>query len=297
MEKTKWFAVYLFYPGDLDLMLNQLVRPFIHDFFKEESAGNYFFIRYWENGSHIRLRMKVHPEKQESLALEIEKRAADFFVRYPDVILPQDLAAAAAVPPGHQVVYASYEPEITRYGNLQSMPWAETHFFRSSAFVLDWISSRKTGASVLVQALSMHLILLYATGWKFSRLLLVCDSFINGWLPRLYDPNEDPVHESALWQKQFELSFLPAKTQVLEASKTFWESMNRDIASDKISYYLHENTSIMKNYSSAGFEEGKLTEIVTSMMHMNNNRLGISNYEEAYGAYCLRQSLDFIARS
>jgi thiopeptide-type bacteriocin biosynthesis protein len=295
--KTKWFAVYLFYPGDLDLMLNQLVQPFIHDFFKEESAGTYFFIRYWENGSHLRLRMNVHPKKQESLAAEIKKRAADFFVRYPDLIRAQDLAAAAAVPPGHQVVYASYEPEITRYGNLQSIPWAEAHFFRSSAFVLDWISSRKTGASVLVQALSMHLILLNATGWKFSRLLQVCDTFINGWLPRLYDPNEDPVQESAFWLNQFELSFRPAKTQLLGASKIFWESMIQDVSSDKISCFLHENKLIMKSYLSAGFEEGKLTEIVTSMMHMNNNRLGISNYEEAYGAYCLRQSLDFIAHS
>jgi thiopeptide-type bacteriocin biosynthesis protein len=293
--KTKWFAVYLFYPGDLDLMLNQLVQPFIHDFFKEESAGTYFFIRYRENGSHIRLRMKVNPKKQDILAVEIKKRAADFFVQYPDVTPHQD--SATTVTAGHQVVYASYEPEITRYGNLQSMPWAEAHFFSSSAFVLDWISSRKTGASVLVQALSMHLILLYATGWKYPRLLQVCDAFINGWLPRLYDPNEDPVQERAFWLKQFELSFTPAKTQILGASKTFWESMIQDITSDKISRYLYENKLIMKNYLSAGFEEGKLTEIVTSMMHMNNNRLGISNYEEAYGAYCLRQSLDFIAHS
>lgn len=294
--ETKWFAVYLFYPGDLDLMLNQLVQPFIHDFFKEGSAETYFFIRYRENGSHIRLRMKVLPEKQAMLELEINQRAAGFFVRYPELTRPQDLAATTA-PPGHKVVYSSYEPEIKRYGNLQSMPWAETHFCRSSVFILDWIKSRKTGASVLVQALSMHLILLYATGWEFSRLLQVCDVFINGWLPRLYDPNEDPVQESAFWLKQFELSFSPAKTQTLIASKSFWESMTEDAASDKISRYTHENKSIMKNYLSAGFEETKLTEIVTSMMHMNNNRLGISNYEEAYGAYCLRQSLDFIAQS
>lgn len=296
MEKTKWFAVYLFYPGDLDLMLNQLVQPFIHDFFKEASTETYFFIRYWENGSHIRLRMKVHPKKQASLAAEIKQRANEFFVRYPEVLLPQDLATAT-VPSDHKVVYASYEPEIKRYGNRQSMPWAEAHFFSASAFVLDWISSRKTGASVLLQALSMHLVLLYATGWEFSRLLQVCDVFIHGWLPRLYDPNEDPVQESALWLKQFESSFSSAKMQVMEASKTFWEAMIKDIASDKISCYLQENTSIMKNYLSVGFEETKLTEIVTSMMHMNNNRLGISNYEEAYGAYCLRQSLDFIAQS
>lgn len=280
MDK-KWFAVYLFYPGDLNLMLQQLIHPFINRFFKEEADGAYFFIRYWENGSHIRLRMNVDPEKQEMLFAEMKNRANVFSAQYPDL----------------KLIYASYEPEITRYGNGQSMPWAEAHFFKSSAFILDWISSKKTGASVLVQALSMHLILLYATGWEFPRLLQVCNSFINGWLPRLYDPNKDPVRERERWLKQFELSFSPAKTQIQAASKTFWESMIQDAATVKISQYLYENTLIMQNYSSAGFQETKLTEIITSMMHMNNNRLGISNYEEAYGAYCLRQSLDFIARS
>lgn len=280
MDK-KWFAVYLFYPGDLNLMLQQLIHPFINRFFKEESDGAYFFIRYWENGSHIRLRMNVDPEKQEMLFAEMKNRANVFSAQYPDL----------------KLIYASYEPEITRYGNLQSMPWAEAHFFKSSAFILDWISSKKTGASVLVQALSMHLILLHATGREFPRLLQVCNSFINGWLPRLYDPNEDPAQERERWLKQFELSFAPAKTQIQAASKTFWESMIQDAATVKISQYLYENTIIMQNYSSAGFQEAKLTEIITSMMHMNNNRLGISNYEEAYAAYCLRQSLDFIARS
>lgn len=298
----KWFAVYLFYPADLDLMLQELIHPFLSSFFKEESDDAYFFIRYWENGSHIRLRMNVDPDKQEILFAEIKNRANVFFAQYPALMPHSELETDTTnlnpiLYSSHKVIYASYEPEITRYGNLQSMPWAETHFFKSSAFILDWMSSKKTGASVLVQALSMHLILLCATRWDFPQLFQVCNSFINGWLPRLYDPKNDPQHEKEIWLKQFESSFSPAKTQILAASKIFWESMTQDAAKDKITQYLDENTIIMQLYSSADFQEAKLIEIVTSMMHMNHNRLGISNYEEAYGAYCLQQVLQFISNS
>lgn len=292
--ETKWFAIYLFYPGDLDLMLNQLVHPFINEFFNTEADGIYFFIRYWKDGNHIRLRMNTDPVRQEMLSFELKKRAGDFFRNYPDILVHSDPTSRSAYP-GHKVVYASYEPEIKRYGNLQSMPWAETHFFSSSAFILDWISSRKAGASVLIQALSIHLILLRASRWHFPRLIQLCDSFMNGWLPRLYDPAKDPAAEKEIWIKQFESSFSRSKDQVLPAARLFWESLIDGTATDKTSRFLQVNTEVMTNYSSAGFQETKLTEIACSLMHMNNNRLGISNYEEAYGAYCLRQVLDFIS--
>lgn len=292
----KWFAIYLFYPGSLDLMLQQLISPFINRFFKEESDGSYFFIRYWENGSHIRLRMNIRPEKQEMLFEEMRKRANVFFAQYPDLMLDSGLKAGSGYP-DRKITYASYEPEITRYGNLQSMPWAEAQFCSSSVFILDWINSRKNNSSVLVQALRIHLMLLYATKWEFPALLQVCDLFIDGWLLRLYDPKKDPAAEKEFWLKQFESSFAKAKAQLLLASQSFWISLNEDDTSDKITHFLQKNTSIMRSYSNAGFEKTKLNEIVNSMMHMNNNRLGISNYEEAYAGYCLRQALDFISRS
>ncbi|SHG14703.1 thiopeptide-type bacteriocin biosynthesis protein [Pedobacter caeni] len=294
--KSKWFAIYIYYPGNLDLMLQQLIHPFTNRFFKNESDGAYFFIRYWENGSHIRLRMKVDPEKQEMLSAEIRNRVNAFFAQYADPMLHTG-PKTESESPGHELTYISYEPEINRYGNQQSMPWAEAHFCSSSVFILDWINSRKDGSSILAQALSIHLMLLAATQWMFPRLLSVCDLFIDGWLPRLYDPAKDAALEKRLWLKQFESAFDRAKSQILPASKHFWESLTGDTAPDKVSRFLQENIKIMKNYSAAGFEEAKLNEIVTSMMHMNNNRLGISNYEEAYGVYCLRRALDHIANS
>lgn len=294
---TKWFAVYLFYPGDLDLMLNKLLTPFINDFFPQQRQDiHYFFIRYWENGSHIRLRIKADSILQDILTAELKKRADVFFVQYPGLSEPLSFHKDTLLT-DHQVQFSIYEPETARYGDQRSLAWAETHFFKSSAFILNWIDTRKPGASVLIQALRMHLILLFAMQCEMPKLIGICNSFIDGWLPRLYNQQEDPETQKSYWLAKFEVSFNQTKEFILPASQVFWNELANGTADSAVQNLLQVNIQVMQNYQSAGFEETKLTGIITSMMHMNNNRLGISNDEEAYGMYCILQCLVFIAAS
>ncbi|AMQ01767.1 hypothetical protein AY601_4949 [Pedobacter cryoconitis] len=297
----QWFAAYLFYPGDLDLMLRELVAPFIREFFPDEQTdAQYFFIRYWENGSHIRLRINVEYALHQVLAKALEQKTNDFFSQYPAVRKLKDSLNQPVSQPlaaDHAIQFSVYEPEIIRYGNQQSLSWAEQHFFKSSIFILDWICTKKPGTSALIQALRLHLILLLATGWEIPRLIAVCDFFIDGWLPRLYISGADIEAQKIFWVKEFETSFDRTKAVILPASKVFWEELTTGTANQKVQDLLKTNIMILQNYQQADFKETKFIEIMTSLMHMNNNRLGISNHEEAYGMYCTRQCLDFIANS
>jgi len=290
-----WLAVYLFYPGDLDLMLSRLVTPFIQDFFPEPAQDNYyFFIRYWENGSHIRLRMNADPAMHKILSKELKERANSFFFQYPDLSEASSLNKKNLFV-NHYIRFTAYEPETERYGDQRSLPWAEVHFFKSSAFILNWINTKKPGASVLIQALQLHLILLFALRNEIPRLIHICTFFIEGWLPRLYQQQEDAAGQKTQWFKEFEISFSRNKEFILPASKDFWDDLAAGTANENVQELLNVNIQLLQNYQSAGFEEIKLTGIITSMLHMNNNRLGISNYEEAYGMYCTLQCLHFIA--
>ncbi|MET4140537.1 thiopeptide-type bacteriocin biosynthesis protein [Pedobacter sp. UYP1] len=303
--QDKWFAVYLFYPGALDLVLRELVAPFIREFFPDEQTdAQYFFIRYWENGNHIRLRINVEHSLHKVLAKVLEQRAKVFFSQYPAVRKLKDSvnkdinqSVGQNLIADHVIQFSIYEPEIIRYGNQQSLAWAEQHFFKSSTFILDWICTKKPGTSALIQALRLHLILLLATGWEISRLITVCDFFIDGWLPRLYISGADMAAQKIFWLKEFETSFNRTKAVILPASKVFWEELTAGTANQKVQDLLKTNILILRNYQQADFKETKFTEIMTSLMHMNNNRLGISNHEEAYGMYCTLQCLDFIANS
>lgn len=293
----QWFVAYLFYPGDLDLMLKELIAPFIREFSPDL---NWFFIRYWENGGHIRLRIKTEISLHDVLAKALEKRAGNFFIQYPAagaLNASASTAVTGSLSTDQTIQFSVYEPETMRYGNQQSLPWAELHFFKSSAFILDWICTRKPGASVLLQALRLHLVLLLATGWEIFRLITVCNFFIDGWLSRLYISGTDTAVQKIFWLKEFEISFNRTKEVILPASKVFWEEVTSGTADKKLQDLLKENILIMQNYQQAEFEETKYIEIMTSLMHMNNNRLGISNQEEAYGMYCTLRCLDFIANS
>lgn len=280
-KAAQWFAVHLFYSGDLDLMLRKLVRPFVREFFPDANTeASWFFIRYWENGSHIRLRMNAELSLQDVLVKTLETRANEFFLQYPA---------------DHELQIPVYEPEITRYGNHQSMRWAELHFFKSSAFILDWICTRKPEASALIQALRLQLVLLLASGWEIARLITVCNFFIDGWLPRLYLSGSDPATQKIFWLKEFETSFNRTKEVILPASKVFWLEVTTGTANQEVQDLFKANRLILQNYQRADFTETKCIEIMTSLMHMNNNRLGIRNHEEAYGMHCTLQCLDFIA--
>ncbi|WP_257088469.1 lantibiotic dehydratase C-terminal domain-containing protein [Sphingobacterium sp. E70] len=56
--RGNWLSVHLYSAVSLDLILLHIVRPFLADHFIP-SADLFFFIRYWDEGSHIRLRMQV----------------------------------------------------------------------------------------------------------------------------------------------------------------------------------------------------------------------------------------------
>ncbi|WP_412468959.1 thiopeptide-type bacteriocin biosynthesis protein [Pedobacter sp. KLB.chiD] len=266
-QQDKWLSVYLFHHGDANQLLKQLVHPFIMQW-----PLPWFFIRYWEGGDHIRLRLKA-TEKQHHLIVN---------------------SLRAENPVIKAIQIAEYEPEVQRYGNLESMPWAERYFECSSAHILNWIVNKQTNQSLIAQAIKLHLTLLFATGWNEKALIKVCNLFLEGWLPKLFNQTESKEIQRLFWLNQFETIFRKSKPQMVAAADQFWQALKAGDVDDDLNTYLSETISILKHYKSAGFEEHKLFQIISSFMHMNNNRLGVSNNEEAYIIYGVISCLQFI---
>lgn len=266
-QQDKWLSVYLFHYGDADQLLKQLVHPFI-----QQWHAPWFFIRYWEGGDHIRLRLKATENRHHSIV--------------------KSLSAESSVIKSIQI--AEYEPEVERYGNLETMPWAEQYFEYSSAYILNWIVNKKTNQSLITQAIKVHLTLLYATGWNKDALINVCNLFLEGWLPRLFNQTEPKERQRLFWLNQFETVFETSKPQMVKAAYQFWQALKAREAGNDLNAYLSETIGILKLYRSSDLEENRLFQVISSFMHMNNNRLGVYNYEEAYIMYCILTCLEFI---
>jgi len=267
IPEKKWLSVYIFYNGEADQLLKQLVHPFIR-----QRVYRWFFIRYWEGGDHIRLRLKAAVDQHDSIVKKFS--------------LQKTLIKSVQI--------AAYEPEIERYGNIQSMAWAEHYFECSSVYILNWITKKEVNQSVLIQAIKLHLTLLFASKYDDKILIDICNFFLEGWLPKLFNQTDPKETQRLFWLNQFETVFETSKHQIIKAADQFWQRLNAREIDHDLDAYLSETISVMNLYKSAVFEEDKLFQIISSFMHMNNNRLGISNYEEAYIMYCIIACLQFI---
>jgi len=275
-----WLGLHIFYSGDADELLKRSIARFLSRWKSFLSpVSPWFFIRYWEGGSHIRLRLQADPVYHEQI---IEALKRNFFqFQYPKFKV-------------EKVLTVSYHPEINRYGNEESIFWAEQHFAASSAYILNWLLIRNGPRQITVQAIRLHLLLLFCTRWKLAKLIKIADFFIDGWLPRLYRPGFSIPEEKQYWLNQFKQAFSPNKELMCVAATSFWRELKEDVIADDLAKYKKSNLEIMDRYINAGFDDFKLKEIISSLMHMTNNRLGIANQEEAYLVYVAKTCLNAI---
>ena len=57
-----WLSLHFFHHGDLDRLLVECVGPLVLALKREGAIAESFFLRYWNGGPHIRLRLAVSPE-------------------------------------------------------------------------------------------------------------------------------------------------------------------------------------------------------------------------------------------
>lgn len=154
----RWASVHAFHHGDLDRLLVDGVRPLLAELGGEGLVERSFFLRYWDGGPHVRLRLR--PASTVDVD-EIERRALAALRRYlaehpapdSDAITEYDryaptLAAREGVTeflrrplPNNSVHVIPYRPETDRYGDGESLAAAERHFAESSRIALGLIAA------------------------------------------------------------------------------------------------------------------------------------------------------------
>jgi thiopeptide-type bacteriocin biosynthesis protein len=59
-----WISLHVFYTGPLDRVITEAVGSLVGTFTSKGSIDGYFFLRYWESGPHLRLRL--HPTRPQT---------------------------------------------------------------------------------------------------------------------------------------------------------------------------------------------------------------------------------------
>jgi len=167
-----WVSLHVFHHGDLDALLVDGVRPLVGELHRRSLIDGFFFLRYWEGGPHVRIRLSstagdrvrdlatdrlrahlaAHPSQAPTGTGDYGELAARLAAR-------EGMTAYLREPmPNDTVHEIAYRPETGRYGDGASLARAERHFVESSRIALGLIAAGTTRAQRQTVAFSALLL-------------------------------------------------------------------------------------------------------------------------------------------
>jgi len=319
-----WIAAYLFYAeADWNEFINNAVRPFVDLVCKDGVIEHFFFIRYWENGPHIRLRFKVgDPAIAVGLISQLKTYFQLYFMQNPSessLSTKKQLVDSRFFYPNNSIQFVEYVPEIERYGGQVGILIAEQQFEASSRAVLSIITNGlyQEYDYMLGKAIQLHLGFIYTTGMSMDDALRYFESSLRDHLQTDQD-EEDPLLENKLGDvtqkvlNAFEESFISQKHKLVPYVRGLWSAFEEGVLfeDDWLNLWLVEMKNINEALRSAYINDLLLIPnqvklqvkdgacviedlwfIFRSYIHMTNNRLGIKNHDEVFLNYILVNSL------
>jgi len=320
-----WLAAYLYYAEPWEEFLIRGVQPFIRLVMEKKQAGQFFFIRYWERGPHIRLRFKGDPgQMAANIKPRLESHFNDYFQQNPskreDPEYVKNLPEEYRWFPNNTVQYIPYGPEVERYGGPTGIIIAEKQFQVSADAVLaiigesdHWDYDRALGA-----AIQMHLGFAFALGMDLIETTAFYSHISRMWFARSYGyeeniPEEELKKRQDITWKAFEENFAKQKAVLVPYHETLWNAFTGGIEFEQewLNCWVTDMAIIrdeLKRAQTGGAliipkwykpqpvenvpdANRQLWAILESYVHMTNNRLGILNRDEAYLGYLIRESL------
>lgn len=319
-----WLSAHVFYVPPWEEILVRAIHTFVEFVLGQQSATQFFFVRYWERGHHLRLRFKGNRRVLETVVKPgLGKTLNSYLERKPSQRSEPESTAEVLMRadwyPNNSIQYVKYEPEIERYGGPAGVLIAEKQFHASSRTVLSILSTGDDWdyGRVLGSAIQMHLALAFSFDMSAIEAAQFFSYVLRCWLPSvLVNPiasQEELERQRNETLKAFELKFLEQSSALIPFHRTLWRALEDKVGfeQDWLTYWLDQSMSINSDLRRA-HESGELSlskpvvphpstavphetqslwPILESYVHMTNNRLGVSNLDEAYLGYLISKSL------
>ncbi|MFG2845917.1 lantibiotic dehydratase C-terminal domain-containing protein [Kitasatospora sp. NPDC048296] len=180
-----WLALHVFYAASPRPLLLQCVRPLIAELTEEGLLAGYFFINYWVEGPHLRLRLRpAGAHAAEQVRQRAEAAVAEFLRRRPALYEVKDSFFAELYNTMFELEYREeererllgpdgrmrlrenntfshepYEPEYGKYGGPDGIDLAEWHFQHSSDLVVEATRTMNLHLRTVVLGLAAQLMM------------------------------------------------------------------------------------------------------------------------------------------
>jgi len=294
-QVDQWLSVYLFYEPPWEKFLTSAVYSFVSTVMNRRWADQFFFIRYWENGPHIRLRLKSSAsDPDEHLRTLLLKHFEEYFSKHPSIRLREWEGMSA----NNSVAFVAYQPEVERYGGADGMVVAERQFMLSSQVALKIFSESEnwTYQDGLTNAIILHTSFAHAMKMDLSTATDFFRGVYSGWLSSAERLIENNTTENKPAEQIFAESFEKQEGALVPFVNELWSGLeaNEDFADEWLNLWIRETGLIYEDLRGINLHRGY--PVFYSYVHMTNNRLGISNHDEGYLGFLISECLERIGK-
>lgn len=156
----EWRSYHIFYGGSPLVVLRECIIPLARELKNTSIIEDFFFINYWLEGSHVRLRLRLHPENIYQVDSIVLSRVQDYLKKFPSYHPTAELVnnnfyeslfegefeeadrplyfnedGTPRFAQNNSIEIRTYEPEWLRYGGAVGMLISERYFVNSTEFM------------------------------------------------------------------------------------------------------------------------------------------------------------------
>lgn len=313
---TRWVSAHLYYHDALNDLLRCAVRPLVGELAAGWLIDGFFFIRYWQGGPHLRLRVLLRDQAHaQPVKRLIEARIGRFFAHCPSQTVVRsedylrtagwlsqhefgpggatvDRATVEPLQPNNTLRYVAYVPEEDRLGGPAGVAAFEPHFMDSAALALEVIAANPSEQRRTGRALAMMLLAAAVVIPDRQRLARYFRYSYRDWAARHAAGDRT---RSARYEAGFQQSYDRQRAQLDELARRLLDQA-RPVAGDHldpVSARWVASVSSLRNRLTD--QRLALAPLLFQCLHKHNNRLGIKVAEETYLLFLLQRTLTEIA--
>lgn len=311
-----WLSAHLYYNGYFDEFLRKAIYPFVCEVKQDESISSWFFVRYWEYGPHIRLRFQA---EQDVLQNYLHPKLQNWFSNYFHLNPSTRFHSEKNWFPNNSIQFIEYEPEIARYGGPEAIRVAEMQFQKSSEAVLMILEDQNKWNQeyAIGTAIQMHFVFAHCMKMNIAEMHDFFSIVFKQWFLKarfhpgipskgLYFSNKETLQAFQLSLDKHAPVLLPSlkklRNHLIDNTSFsnqnwlgFWIESMKNVhemlyqCQNKKLVAVPPYYDINKEYT---FDNSNkyCWAIYTSYVHMTNNRLGISNRDEGYIGFLIREA-------
>lgn len=304
----KWLSAYIYTLGKPESFLVKLYSGLVANLQKRQLIESFFFIRYYDTGPHIRLRLKGEDAK-------IDKEVMPILIEYLDSAREMTEKEDASAFRILSYTFVAYEPEVERYGGEEGILIAEDHFQASSLAILAMMAETEKWDynAAIGSALQLHFSFLFSLSLLPETIHLLLDHIYTGWLPSAIEyptliDKRQPGYDEATLEAAYGKSYLKQQPGLMAIAATLhdmaidtpgeapgwhekWTLHARE-THDRIMGVVAERATDLD--LARTMSEEFAAYLYQSYFHMTNNRLGLQNLDEAFIGYLIRRILEDI---